>query len=508
MKQSYDIVIVGSGIGGLSTLLYLSETTIYKEGNLSIGLLVKGSLDQTNTNWAQGGIAAVKSLDDNFEKHINDTLTAGAFINDKYIVEKVINSAPNLIKDLIDWGVQFDKKNNGEYDLAKEGGHSDARIWHKEDQTGKDIQSALIEKIKNLPNVDIFENTTLINAEKVENNTFSIQIVDNKNNFINNTFCSKLVIATGGIGGLFEKSTNQEIATADGIFIANKLGAKTENLSFVQFHPTGLYQEGSVSFLITEALRGSGAILKNDQGEAFMYKYDERLELAPRDIVSRAITTEINQQKLPYVYLDATKIDAEIIENHYPNIKKECILRLGINIQNDFIPVIPVQHYSCGGVKVNEFGETEISGLFAIGEVASTGLHGANRLASNSLLEAIAFAKFSIPSLTDNIKVNPFSESEIEIYKFLKVEKTAIQKIISCYGGIIKSNEGLNQAMYQLLEIKSKAIESDKFSLSDFEANCILETALLLIQDALNQKENKGVYFNVDLTLKTIELLS
>jgi L-aspartate oxidase len=499
MKQSYDIVIVGSGIGGLSTLLYLSETTIYKEGNLSIGLLVKGSLDQTNTNWAQGGIAAVKSIDDNFEKHINDTLTAGAFINDKYIVEKVINSAPSLIEDLIDWGVQFDKKNNGEYDLAKEGGHSDARIWHKEDQTGKDIQSALIEKIKNLPNVDVFENTTLINAEKVKDNTFSIQIVDN-NNLIHNTFCSKLVLATGGIGGLFEKSTNQEIATGDGIYIANKLGAKTENLSYIQFHPTGLYQEGNVSFLITEALRGSGAILKNEKGEAFMYKYDKRLDLAPRDIVSRAITTEINQQKLPYVYLDATKIDAEIIENHYPNIKKECNLRLGLNIQTDFIPVIPVQHYSCGGVKVNEYGETTISGLFAIGEVASTGLHGANRLASNSLLEAIAFAKFSIPLLTDNIVVNQYSRSEIEIYKFLKVEKTAIQKIISRYGGIIKSNEGLNQAMFQLLEIKSKAIESDKFSLSDFEANCILETALLLIKDALNQKENKGVYFNTDLT--------
>jgi L-aspartate oxidase len=255
-----------------------------------------------------------------------------------------------------------------------------------------------------------------------------------------------------------------------------------------------------VSFLITEALRGSGAILKNEKGVEFMYKYDERLELAPRDIVSRAITTEINQQKLPYVYLDATKIDKEIIENHYPNIKKECNIRLGLNIQTDFIPVIPVQHYSCGGVKVNEYGETTISGLFAIGEVASTGLNGANRLASNSLLEAIAFAKFSIPLLTDNIVVNQYSRSEIEISKFLKVEKTEIQKIISRYGGIIKSNEGLNQAMYQLLEIKSNAIESDKFSLSDFEANCILETALLLIQDALNQKENKGVYFNTDLT--------
>jgi L-aspartate oxidase len=499
MKQSYDIVIVGTGIGGLSTLLYLSETPIYKAGQLSICLLVKGALDQTNTNWAQGGIAAVKALGDNFEKHINDTLNAGAFSNDKKIIEKVIHSAPKLIDDLINWGVQFDKKNNGEFDLAKEGGHSDARIWHKEDQTGKDIQSALINKIKDLDHVDLFENTTLVNAEKTTNNTFSIQLFDNKKNLINTVSCSKLVLATGGIGGLYEKSTNQEIATGDGIHIANELGATIENLSFIQFHPTGLYQKGGISFLISEALRGSGAQLRNEKEEAFMYKYDERLDLAPRDIVSRAISNEIDQQKLPYVYLDATKIDAKIIDKHFPNIKKECFDRLGINIQNDLIPVVPVQHYSCGGVKVDEYGETAVSGLFAIGEVAATGLHGANRLASNSLLEAIAFAKFSIPALTNNLKNKLFSTIDIEMNSLLKVDKSEIQKIISSSAGIVKSNEGLTRAMKKLLEIKSKAIECAEFSLHNYEANCLLETAILLIQDALSQKENKGVYFNVDL---------
>lgn len=499
MKQSYDIVIVGSGIGGLSTLLYLSETPIYKAGQLSICLLVKGALDQTNTNWAQGGIAAVKALGDNFEKHINDTLNAGAFSNDKKIIEKVIHSAPKLIDDLINWGVQFDKKNNGEFDLAKEGGHSDARIWHKEDQTGKDIQSALINKIKDLDHVDLFENTTLVNAEKTENNSFSIQLFDNKKNLINTVSCSKLVLATGGIGGLYEKSTNQEIATGDGIHIANKLGATIENLSFIQFHPTGLYQKGGISFLISEALRGSGAKLRNEKEEVFMYKYDDRLDLAPRDIVSRAISNEIDQQKLPYVYLDATKIDAKIIDKHFPNIKKECFDRLGINIQKDLIPVVPVQHYSCGGVKVDEYGETAVSGLFAIGEVAATGLHGANRLASNSLLEAIAFAKFSIPALTNNLKNKLFSAIDIEMNSLLKVDKSEIQKIISSSAGIVKSNEGLTRAMKKLLEIKSKAIECAEFSLHNYEANCLLETAILLIQDALSQKENKGVYFNVDL---------
>ncbi len=499
MKQSYDIVIVGSGIGGLSTLLYLSETSIYKEGKLSICLLVKGALNQTNTSWAQGGIAAVKALGDNFEKHINDTLVAGAFTNDKKIVEKVVNSSPDLIEDLIKWGVQFDKKNNGEFDLAKEGGHSDARIWHKEDQTGKDIQLSLINKINDLANVTIYEFTTLINAKKTTNNTFIIQLFDNKNFFVNNLICSKLVLATGGIGGLFEKSTNQQNATGDGIYIANKLGATIENLSFIQFHPTGLYQEGNVSFLLSEALRGSGAQLKNEKEEVFMYKYDERLDLAPRDIVSRAITSEINLQKLPHIYLDATKIDPIIIDTHFPNIKKECFDRLGINIQKELIPVVPVQHYSCGGVKVNEYGETAVSGLFAIGEVAATGLHGANRLASNSLLEAIAFAKFSIQALTNNLNPHLLLDTDIETNTLLKVEKSEIQKIISSTAGIVKSNEGLNKAMHQLLEIKSKAIECAEFSLSNYEANCLLETAILLIQDAINQKENKGVYFNVDL---------
>lgn len=499
MKGSYDIVIVGSGIAGLSTLMYLSETPLFEEGKLSVCLICKGDLDQTNTNWAQGGIAAVNGIGDNFDKHIQDTITAGANVNNEKIVQKVIHTAPSLLDDLIRWGTLFDKNKNGEYNLVKEGGHSESRIWHKEDQTGKSIQEALTQQVRLLPNLDVFENTCVIQATQFENQSFGIQVYEKKNHFFSSFFSSKLVLATGGLGMLYDKSTNQNIATGDGIYLASKLGATIENLSFIQFHPTGLYEDGQISFLISEALRGAGAILRNELGEAFMHKYDVRLELAPRDIVSRAMVSEIALQNNPYVYLDATQIESVLLNSHFPAIKKACKERLNLDISKDYIPVVPVQHYSCGGVKVDEFGETSVKGLFAIGEISSTGLHGANRLASNSLLEGIAFAKFSLPKLLCLPNTHPVKSDFFEWPKFKIVDRKLVQNLMSEYAGIIKTNQSLEKALVQLNEIKNSSIFNEKFDLNDFESNCILDVAIELVKDAISQKTNKGVFYNLDL---------
>jgi L-aspartate oxidase len=339
----------------------------------------------------------------------------------------------------------------------------------------------------------------VINVHQHPNHFFGTQVFEETTHNISTIISKKLVLATGGVGMLYDKTTNQQIATGDGIYLANQLGATIENLSFIQFHPTGLFEKGQISFLISEALRGAGAVLRNEQGESFMIKYDERKELAPRDIVSRAITSEIALQSKPYVYLDATQIETNILDTHFPSIKNACMDRLGLDIGKVFIPIVPVQHYSCGGVKVDEYGETTITGLFAIGEIAYTGLHGANRLASNSLLEAIAFAKFSIPKLLNQLDPYSLQATKDEIPLFKMVDRNKIQHLMQEYAGIVKSNKGLEDALKQLNEIKSNSEIKHDFNLVDFENTCLLEVAILLIKDALSQTANKGVFYNVDL---------
>jgi len=496
--QHHDIVIVGSGIGGLSTFLYLTESVSFKTGGLSICLLAKSSLSTTNTDWAQGGIAAVHAIGDDFEKHIEDTMVAGAHVNDNQVVRKVVEAAPALLNDLIRWGTCFDKDGANDYDLAIEGGHSQARIWHAEDQTGHAIQVALIQNAKDSDKSTIFENTLLVDVIKDLNGKFHLHLFDQSSQCFFEITTSKLVLATGGTGMLYSKTTNQHVATGDGIFFAKKLGATIENLSYVQFHPTGLFHEGNVSFLISEALRGAGAVLRNLRGDAFMHQYDSRLELAPRDIVSRSIITEMNKQGDACVWLDTTHLSSEAINQHFPAIRSQCKALLNIDITKEMIPVVPVQHYSCGGVRVDAFGETNVSGLFAIGEVASTGLHGANRLASNSLLEGIAFAKFATEKLLDK-KPEVLSEAPVHFnLECFDIDRTQVQNLLSQHAGIIKNTSGLKEALSALQNIKSNAVPV-AFNPFHFATGVLLDVGILLIEDALSQGQNRGVFYNVDL---------
>jgi len=492
-----DIVIVGSGIAGLSTFLYLSESEAFKDGKLSISMMAKSTVETTNTDWAQGGIAAVHAMGDDFEKHIEDTMVAGAHLNEKHVVKKVVEAAPALLNDLIRWGTCFDKNAANDYDLAKEGGHSEARIWHAEDQTGHAIQSALMQHVFDSTNAKVLENTLLVDAIKDSNGQFHLHLFDESENCFFEITTSKLVLATGGTGMLYSKTTNQHVATGDGIFIAEKLGASIENLSYIQFHPTGLFHDGNIAFLVSEALRGAGAVLRNQQGEAFMQYYDERLDLAPRDVVSRAIHAEMRKHGDACVFLDATHLSPAMMDQHFPAIKAHCKTLLNIDITKEIIPVVPVQHYSCGGIKVDAFGETCVPGLYAIGEVASTGLHGANRLASNSLLEAIAFAKFATEKLLDL----PDAQQSVPV-SFKKecyaIDRNQIQHLLSEHAGIIKNTKGLKTALSALQHIKSDATVVE-FNPYDHTSGVLLEVGIMLIEDALKQEKNRGVFYNEDL---------
>ena len=493
----HDIVIVGSGIAGLSTYLYLSESEVFRDGKISICLIAKSTLQTTNTAWAQGGIAAVHAIGDDFEKHIEDTMVAGAQLNDRKIVKKVVEAAPGLLNDLIRWGTGFDRNASNDYDLVKEGGHSEARIWHAEDQTGHAIQSALMQHVADSPNAKVLANTLLVDVIKDVNGQFHLHLFDESRKLFFEITTSKLVLATGGAGILYSKTTNQHVATGDGLFIAKKLGATIENLSYIQFHPTGLFHDGNNSFLVSEAVRGAGAVLRNQQGEAFMHRYDERLDLAPRDIVSRAILAEMRNNGDAFVLLDATHLSPAFIDQHFPAIKEQCKALLNIDITKEMIPVVPIQHYSCGGIKVDAFGETIVSGLFAIGEVASTGLHGANRLASNSLLEAIAFAKFSTEKLLALSDTRPAVPVEFKTACY-GIDRNKIQALLSEHAGIIKNTKGLKQALSALQAIKSNAV-AVAFNPYDFASGVLLDVGILLIQDALMQHQNRGVFYNEDL---------
>jgi L-aspartate oxidase len=516
MELQYDFLVIGSGLGGLSFALKAA-----KHGKVC--LITKSGLDDTNTRYAQGGIAAVTYEPDSYEKHVKDTLIAGDNLCSEDVVRMVVQEAPKQIRELIHWGTKFDKESNGKYDLAREGGHSEHRILHHKDNTGEEIQRALSEKVRRHPQIDIKERHfavdlitqhhlgKLVKRHMTDIECYGAYVLNLESKEVLKILSKTTLLATGGAGNLYSTTTNPPVATGDGIAMVYRAKGIIENMEFVQFHPTSLFNPGeSPSFLISEAMRGYGGILKNQLGEKFMNKYDERGSLAPRDIVARAIDNEMKIHGHDYVYLDTTHLEEKPLKEHFPNITEKCS-SIGIDISKDMIPVVPAAHYSCGGIKVDMNGETWIKRLYAVGEVSSTGLHGANRLASNSLIEAIVYADRAvrhaiehlpeyawithIPAWDDTGTTHP--EEMVLITQNLK----EVKQIMSNYVGIVRSDLRLNRAIVRLEIIYRETEElykKSKVSLRICQLRNLVNVGYLVIKMAQARKESRGLHYNLD----------
>ena len=517
MTRKFDFLVIGSGIAGMSFAL---KAAPYGK----VALLCKTSLSESNTTYAQGGIATVMYQPDSFEKHINDTMIAGDGHCDVETVEKVIREAPAQIEELINWGVDFDKNEQGLFDLHREGGHSENRILHHKDNTGYEIQESLIDKVRQNPAIEVFENYFAIEiltqhhlGEVVTQHTPNIEcygayVLNQQSNHIH-TFLAKItMLATGGIGNVYASTTNPDIATGDGIAMVHRARGVIQDMEFVQFHPTGLYRPGGQrpTYLITEAIRGYGAVLRNRDGSEFMHKYDSRGSLAPRDIVARAIDNEMKIRGSEYVYLDVTHKNAEETKLHFPNIYREC-LQSGIDITRDMIPVCPIQHYLCGGIVVDSNGRSSINHLYAAGECSCTGLHGANRLASNSLLEAIVYADAAVKDCVEKIKDIKFNEfipnwndegtKLPEEMVLITQSFREVEQIMSTYVGIVRSNLRLRRAMSRLETLYRETedlFERSVVSREICELRNVISVAYLIIKHALRRKESRGLHYTID----------
>jgi L-aspartate oxidase len=525
MKNNHkkvDFLVIGSGIAGLTYALKVA-----KEGKVLI--VSKAKADETSTKYAQGGIAGVWDSPDSFKKHIDDTLIAGAGLCNEEIVKMVVSEGTERIKELIHWGTSFDKEKDGSYALGREGGHSENRIFHKKDATGKEIERALLKKAKRHKNIELIEEHFVIDlitqhhlGEKVlrkreDIKCFGAYILNSKSNEIFTVLSKVTMIASGGAGNAYRTTTNPIVATGDGVAMAYRAKAVVENMEFIQFHPTSLYNPGEKpSFLITEALRGFGAILRNHKGEAFMEKYDERKDLAPRDIVARAIDNEMKRRGKSYLFLDCTHLNSNELIQEFPGIYAKC-LSIGIDIRKEMIPIVPAAHYMCGGIKVNENGCSSIHNLFASGECSSTGLHGANRLASNSLLEAVVFShKASIKSieLVKNIEWEnrvPNWDDEGLVYneQLILITQTQreLQNIMNSYVSIVRSNLRLERAMNRLNLIYNETedlYKKSKLNKELCELRNTINVAYLIVKMAQARKESIGLHYSIDFIEKRV----
>jgi len=521
MKIKSDFLIIGSGIAGLSFAIKLAE----KFPRHKISIITKGDKAESNTKYAQGGIATVYDLTrDSYEAHIHDTLIAGDGLCNPEVVEMVIKQATERLNELLSWGVSFDKNAQGDFDLGKEGGHSHNRIFHHKDITGFEIERSLLKIIEEKNNIDFYDfhfAIDLITEHQVfghlisldsEKNVFGAYVLDEKTKEVK-TFTAKYTfLATGGSGQVYETTTNPFVATGDGIGMAYRAKAQIADMEFIQFHPTALYNPGeSPAFLISEAVRGFGAYLRNDEGKRFMHKYDKRLELAPRDIVARAIDTEMKLQGSRNVYLDVSHLDYNAFVKHFPNITRKCE-SLNIDIRKDFIPVAPAAHYLMGGIVIDKNGRTSIGKLYASGEVTRSGLHGANRLASNSLLEALVFSHNAVQDIVnqydDNYQLPPIPEwidtsTDRTMEKILIThDKNEVKTIMSNYVGIVRSNERLLRALkrlYVLYEDNKRLYDHSELSTELLELRNLITTAYLIVEFSRKRKENKGGFYSLDL---------
>jgi L-aspartate oxidase len=512
--QQYDVLIIGSGLAGLSLALRTAK-------NKKICLVSKRSINDSASNWAQGGIAAVLNDSDSVEAHIHDTLIAGAGLCDAAVTKNVVEHGKETVEWLIEQGVSFTREaDNSGYHLTREGGHSQRRIIHAADATGHAVQVTLAEKVRQHPNITLLENhiaVDLITTQKVKANDATLAdsntclgayVLDNTTGKVITIAAQNTILATGGAGKVYLYTTNPDVSTGDGMAMAWRAGCRVANMEFIQFHPTCLFHPHAKSFLISEVVRGEGGILKLADGTRFMPEHDARAELAPRDVVARAIDFEMKRRGLDCVYLDITHRSLDFIQEHFPNIYRRC-LELGIDISKTPIPVVPAVHFMCGGVMTDDVGRTDIHHLYAIGETACTGLHGANRLASNSLLECLVFGQAAaedilsqadrpIPTLPywDESRVTDADEEVLISHTWDELRRSMWN-----YVGIVRTDKRLSRALHRIHMLRDEVHEFySNFKISNdlIELRNLLQVAELIVRSAMERKESRGLHYSKD----------
>ncbi len=516
-----DFLVIGSGIAGLTTAIKLAEHFPEKK----VIIITKADESESNTKYAQGGIAVViDELTDSFDKHIEDTLKAGAGLNDRAVVEMVIKEGPKRLKELIGWGAAFDLDNKGEIQLGKEGGHTEHRIVHHKDITGFELEQTLLRKVSELENIHLHQfyyNIDLITEHQLNRvdttldsnlSCYGAYVLNQQTELVETIVSRFTILATGGVGQVYQTTTNPDIATGDGIAMAYRAKAEIADMEFVQFHPTALYEPGvSPSFLISEAVRGHGAYLKNKEGKRFVFEYDKRGELASRDIVAKAIDSDMKKSGEDCVYLDCRHLDVTDFKAHFPTIYAKCETK-GIFIEKDMVPVVPAAHYLCGGVVVDLQGKTSIGNLYACGEVSRTGLHGANRLASNSLLEAIVYAH----NIAEGIKKveadvafcqhvpewNSEGTSKPKELVLINHTKSEVQQTMTKFVGIVRSNQRLERAVKRnklWFEETEELYKTTTLSVPLCELRNLISVAFLITRQSQVRKKNAGGFYNLGL---------